>query len=365
MKILYYNAFILYNPNLIYKKEKINAISVLRKFNFIKEHITDDYIDMFAQSNFFYNKSAFLIDRTNANPFYITSLADKIPSEKNDTGLSFKELCLKRADELLSKGKRINIMWSGGIDSTLVLFCLMNRANDLSQLRVILTPDSILESGNMFDKLIKNKISFILNEKVGKKQYFNKKEFNNFNSNDEIITTGVVSDNLNSLLRLKFPLDEKLWHLNYEDVLIQFTNSNVLVIDFLNKSVKAFPKQIKTYIDFLKFYGFNFHWHKAKYKDLCGLDQKYFNSFDDYFCTEDFQRWSIWNKESNIIPNVLKLPQRNLIYELTDDKQYAYKKEKTMNGPTVFTNNDWLFLTEKGETIYSSYFFDKYLESIK
>jgi hypothetical protein len=148
-------------------------------------------------------------------------------------------------------------------------------------------------------------------------------------------------------------------------VLIQFTNSNVLVIDFLNKSVKAFPKQIKTYIDFLKFYGFNFHWHKAKYKDLCGLDQKYFNSFDDYFCTEDFQRWSIWNKESNIIPNVLKLPQRNLIYELTDDKQYAYKKEKTMNGATVFTNNDWLFLTEKGETIYSSYFFNKYLESIK
>ena len=70
------------------------------------------------------------------------------------------------------------------------------------------------------------------------------------------------------------------------------------------------------------------------------------------FDTNDFQRWSIWNKESNIIPNVLKKPQRDLIYELTSDKLYSYQKQKTMSGPGIFTNLDWAFLMDNGETIY-------------
>ena len=350
MKTLYYNGTLLYNDNVIWGKKKINVISLLKKINFIDENISDNYISLFKQANLFNNTTAHIVDRTNANPFYVNLLATKIPTEKNDTGLSFTNLCLKRADELLSKGKRINIMWSGGIDSTLVLFCLLNRTNDLSQLRVILSPDSILESGNMFDKLIKNKISFILYEKVGKKNFFNKKEFNNFDVEKELITGGNMSDHLNSILRLNIPYDEKYWHFNYEEILMQHTNKNV--IDFLNKSVRAFPKQIKTYIDFLKFYGFNFHWHKDKYKNHCETDNRYFKSFEYFFDTQDFQRWSIWNKESNIIPNVLKKPQRDLIYELTSDKLYSYQKQKTMSGPGVHTNLDWAFLMDNGETIY-------------
>jgi hypothetical protein len=237
-------------------------------------------------------------------------------------------------------------MWSGGIDSTVPLFSLIKNSPDLSQLRIILTPDSIAESGNIFDKHIKDKIDFILAPKCSKNQFYNRPEFKNFILGKEIVTSGCNGDNINSIQRITLPYEEKLWNLQYEEALSQFTSQKV--IDFLNKWVKFFPKKIKIYKDFLKFYGFNFHWHKAKYRDLCDFDQKYFNSFDDYFCTKDFQRWSIWNKESNIIPNVLKLPQRNLIYELTDDKQYSYKKQKTMSGPAFFTNNDWLFLTEKG-----------------
>lgn len=340
MNILYYNG------NLLYDK---NNLSLLKKLDFIKENISEEYINLFKDSNFFANKSACLVDRTEANPFFISLLSSKIPKEKNNTHLSFKQLCEKRSLELLHIGKRINIMWSGGIDSTTVLFSLINKVNDLSQLRVLLTPDSILESGNLFDLHIKDKVPFILETKVAKKCYFYKDEFDNFKIEREIITSGCLSDHLNSILRLNIPYDEKYWHFNYEEILMQHTNKNV--IDFLNKSVKAFPKEIKTYIDFLKFYGFNFHWHKEKYFPLVELDSKYFPCFNHFFDTYDFQNWSMWNKESDITPGVLKKPQRDLLYELTGDKLYSYGKNKGMSGPGVYTNNDWMFLLENGKTI--------------
>ena len=91
---------------------------------FIKENISEEYINLFKEANFFANKSLGFIDRTEANSFFIPLLLEKIPKEKNNIQLSFKELCEKRALELLHIGKRINIMWSGGIDSTVVALML-------------------------------------------------------------------------------------------------------------------------------------------------------------------------------------------------------------------------------------------------
>jgi len=333
MKIL------LYNRNLF----------EIDKINFINKNTTKDKISLFKEANFYINQTACLIDRTEANEFFIPIKILKIPYDKDNINKSFKQLCLERAEQLISKGKRINIMWSGGIDSTLALFCLMNKVNDKSQLRVILTPESIIESGNIFDKFIKNKINFILETKVARRCFFYKEEYENFNFNNEIITTGSGSDPLNSIMRLKIPYEEELWHLKYENVLSKFTNKNV--IDFLNKSIKKFPKKIKTYIEFLKFYQINYNWQRENYFNLVNLDSRYFNCFDNFFETDDFQKWSIWNDESNILTNTVKKPQRDLIYELTNDKLYSYNKIKGMSTFGVQTNNDWVFLMENGTTI--------------
>jgi len=338
MKILYYNRS-LFDQNKIISENK---------------NFTDEKINLFKEANFFANGSAALIDRTGANEFIVPIKLTEIPKDKDNCHKSFKQLCEERAIELLQKGKRINILWSGGIDSTVALFSLINKTNDPTQLRVILTPDSIAESGNIFDIHINNKIPFVLESKVAKKCYFYKDDYDNFDVNKEIFTSGCVSDHLNSIIRITLPYEEKLWHLQYEEALSKFTSKRV--IDFLNKSVKAFPKEIKTYIDFLKFYGFNFHWHKDKYYMVLGMDQKYVNCFDNFFDTDFFQKWSIWNNESTIIPNVLKKPQRDVIYELTGDKLYSYGKNKGMSSVGVYTNNNWIFLMENGSTInYSKY----------
>ena len=333
MKILYYNRS-------LYEQNKIVP------FN---KNFTNEQFNLFKEANFFANRTAALIDRTGSNQFIFPIKLTEIPKDKENYQKSFKQLCEERAIQLLKKGKRINILWSGGIDSTVVLFSLINKINDPSQLRVLLTPESIAESGNLFDLHINNKIPFVLEVQVAKKCYFIKDEFDNFNTDREIFTSGCVSDHLNSILRLTLPLEEKLWHLQYEETLNKFTTKNV--IDFLNKSVKAFPKEIKTYVDFLKFYGFNFHWHKDKYYMRIGMDSKYVNCFDNFFDTDAFQRWSLWNNESNIIPNVLKKPQRDVIYELTGDKIYSYGKNKGMSSLGAFNNNNWTFLMENGTTM--------------
>ena len=339
MKILYYNR------NLIFDKDQIQ---LLRYHNIIKQDISDEYISLFQDANFFFNPAASFIDRTGANEFFISMVISKIPKDKNNFNKSFKQLCHERAIQLIKTGKKINIMWSGGLDSTTVLFSLLKNANDLSQLRVILTPDSIAESGNLFDLHIKDKIDFVLEPKRAKKYFYEKPQFENFNVDKELITSGSLSDDLNSIIRLKIPYEEQYWHLNYEEVLSKYTNKKI--IDFLNKSVKAFPKEIKTYKDFLKFYGFNFHWHKEKYYILTGMDQKYFSCYKSFFDTDEFQKWSIWNNESDIMPNILKKPQRDMLYELTEDKIYSYDKGKGMAGPGLHEQNDWFFLLENGYT---------------
>jgi hypothetical protein len=346
MNILYYNRQLISYPE---------KIKLLRKFNIIKEDTTDEYIKLFEQANFCANPSAPLIDRTGGFDFYIPVKVSKMPQEKDNK--SFKQICEQRATELLSRGKRINIQWSGGIDSTTVLWSLINKANDISQLRVICTPDSIAESGNMFDLHIKDKIPFIMETKVGKKCYFYPDVFDTFETDREIITNGCLSDDLNSIIRLNLPLDNKYYDLQYEEVLSQTTNQKV--IDFLNKSVKKFPKEIKWYGDFLKYYGFNFHWHKEKYHNLVGLDPKYFSCFESFFDTDDFQKWAIWSDEADIRGDIKKKPQRDIVYELSGDKLYSYNKIKGMNGPGIHYNNDWYFLMENGHTFSEHQLYNK------
>lgn len=51
----------------------------------------------------------------------------------------------KRVQQLLSSGQRVNLMWSGGIDSTTVVTAFLKHTNNLQQIRVLYTPFSTYE----------------------------------------------------------------------------------------------------------------------------------------------------------------------------------------------------------------------------
>jgi hypothetical protein len=351
MKIKYYNSNIIFSN-----------IKLLRDLNIIKENITDDYIKLFKECNLSVNQTVSIIDRTEANKFFIPCIEHRIPKDNNNFNKSFKQICEERSIQLLNTGKRLNVFWSGGLDSTTVLFSLLNKANDLSQIRVILTSDSIIESGNMFDKLIKNKISYILNARNTREHFFKQKEFKDFDFNKELLITGTQLDNLYTILRLKIPTDMEYHHLQYEEKLSQHLNKNV--VDFFIKSVKQFPKEIKTYGDFLKFYCFAFHWHNAKYDLLINLDANYSKIIFSFFDIEDFEKWSLWSKESVITETKdflkTKIPQRNIVYELTNDKLYSFGKGKGMSAPHIQPKNNWFFLMEDDNTLTHSDLMNNY-----
>ena len=351
MKIKYYNSNILFSN-----------IKLLRDLKIIEENITDDYIKLFKECNLSVNQTVSIIDRTEANKFFIPCIEHRIPKDNNNFNKSFKQICEERSIQLLNTGKRLNVFWSGGLDSTTVLFSLLTKANDLSQIRVILTPASILESGNMFDKFIKNKISYILNVGNIREQFFKQKEFKDFDFNKELLLTGTQLDSLYTILRLKIPTDMEYHHLQYEEKLSQHLNKNV--VDFFIKSTKKFPKKIKTYGDFLKFYCFNFHWHKDKYTLKINLDPRYSNLINSFFDIEDFERWSLWSKESIITETKdflkIKIPQRNLLYELTGDKVYSFEKGKGISAPYISPENNWFFLMEDDTTLTHSDLMNNY-----
>ena len=337
MKIKYYNK------NIIFK-----CLPLLRQTGFIKEQFEDNYIKLFDQANFFYNYSGSIVDRTNANEFFIPFIQEpKIPKFKGDFNKSFKQICEERSIQLLNTGKKINILWSGGIDSTVVLFSLMNKANDLSQLKVILTIDSIMESGNMFDLLIKNKLEYTLHKnKINRQKFFNEE---NININNELIITGCAADELNTTKRLKIiPTDRKYDNLNYEDVMSPLLNKEL--IDFFKKSIQLYPTKVKYYKDFLRFYHMTYSMFYGLFSWYPYIDPKFLNIMDSFYAIEDFEKWCIWSDESSYTEKI-KIPQRNLIYELTGDKLYSDKKGKGMGNPTITFNNDWFFLTEDNVTI--------------
>ena len=58
------------------------------------------------------------------------------------TSSTFAELCQSRASQMISTGKKINLLWSGGADSSLVLLLLRQQGIDPDQLRILASVDS-------------------------------------------------------------------------------------------------------------------------------------------------------------------------------------------------------------------------------
>ena len=93
-----------------------------------------------------------LVDRTNSVqlPFKYKILREwKIPKES----LTFDEVIRKRVTELISYGEKINVCWSGGIDSTCMLVGFLKHADNLNQIRVLYSPFSTYENREFLELL--------------------------------------------------------------------------------------------------------------------------------------------------------------------------------------------------------------------
>jgi hypothetical protein len=288
-------------------------------------------------------------DRTGNVPHYLNIKSGLLQIPKVDSAFnkSFAECVEDRCKELLSLGKKINVVWSGGIDSTLVLCALLHFANDPSQIVVYGTYTSVLESGDFLEKRI------IPRGVEVKLKVSSRRDFDDCSS-DEIFVTGFFGNQLfgptdNFSVNSTVKTDISFFHHQFNgDPLEDYTKFvDPELHEFLLPCIKASPKKIETLRDLRWWLIFNFDWYTAEFATRVNTNQQ--NNQYHFFNTDDFQRYVLTTKEpfTKEVGNPLthRWVMRQLIEEWTGDSNYAWTKPK---GVSNLGNPDptWLLLLE-------------------
>jgi len=315
------------------------------------EFLVEDWQDIFKSCNKNkFSTNYYMYDRTGNIPHFLNIDENYCKIPTSICKKTFKEVAEERAKYLISLGKPINISWSGGIDSTFVLFCLYNYAEDKDQITVYGTYNSVIESGYMFDRYIKGRIKH--------KIKVNSSYKNNY-MDSGIYVTGALSNQLfqpgikysytrDTILDIKDTGFIKNNAFNNIDDVISDT-----VLDFIKPALNKFAKPIQTLQELRWYINFNFCWYNNSTHHKIAVNNPNIISFFD---TDEFQSWSIYNKDE---PSKIgdfsdeRWQIRDLIQEYTGDKLYSKRK---MKNTSVLSSLDetWLFLLSDYSNIYSS-----------
>jgi hypothetical protein len=291
-------------------------------------------------------------DRSGKIPHYLDmSSIHPMPSYDPTFNKSFYEVAEQRAKELIALDKQIKVCWSGGIDSTFVLLLLSKFATK-DQLLVYGSYASVIESGDVFDKFIKQNFNYKINV------YPNK--ITKEDKSDSIFVTGYQGNQLFGPTDNFFASERQVAFFHhtmgtketiYEDYR---KNVNPELLEFLQPSIDASPKKIETVCDLRWYCIFNMDWYNGLYFMKSEMNKLAFANTYHFFDTEDFQKWAIHTKEPFTKikgnPNTHRWQMREFIADcgLID---YSKNKSKAISN---FSSNEahWLFLLDNLENIY-------------
>ena len=342
MKIISYNPTTFSQTNQQEKLKDINLYNILMDNNF--------------------SKLSFLLDRTKSIPHFLDVDYSYSPIPVNNTYSDFNTVTKNRCLELLSLGKKINVAWSGGIDSTFVLLSLYHYANDPDQITVYGTYNSIIESGDFFDRFIKNKMNYSIKT--------NRLAVNNFTEQDCIYVTGAMSNQLftpglsynrnrDCLLKFKDKFDQgeqdkynedlaRMADRSYKDVLTDDC------LEFLTPSIMNSPKPINTLQELRWYTLFNYTWYSVLTSSLIGLDKSRSERIHAFFNTDEFQLWSIHNNDPATKTGDYsdeRWQLREAISDYTGDAYYSKHKKKFTSVLSPIPHN-WLYLLNDHTNVF-------------
>lgn len=166
-------------------KASIPYINGFKEYNYL--------IDI--NSIFSNNPSGDIVDRTQtlSMPFRLHVTRPWIIPSHND--LSLNECMTIRVNELVNVNEKINLFWSGGIDSTAVVVAFLLNSKNISQLRILYSTLSIKENPSLF--LTLKGIQQLEMVEFSGDVYLNQ-------NLDGIFVTGDAADDLTASLDLSF-----------------------------------------------------------------------------------------------------------------------------------------------------------------
>ncbi|MEM7774157.1 MAG: hypothetical protein AAF732_01005 [Pseudomonadota bacterium] len=283
-----------------------------------------------------------LIDRTRTlDQGFAYEVLDRIPSIP-DQAASMAELCDDRARRIVSEAKRtdrpINLLWSGGIDSTAACVALiraLQRDDKLSRLNIYYAPKSRREYRKFFHNHIKGKIERHKIHTVA--PVFEK---------DGLVVTGELGDQLfGSATALDLPISDlmKPWQSELPRLLTaRFASAHRAdtVVAYLSPQIARAPVPIPTLFECLWWLNFSLKWQPVSLRMIASHPIKSFQELQPnvahFFQTEDYQRWALVNPNMRIRDTwqSYKWPLRDYIFAFTGDRDYRdYKtKEPSLKG---------------------------------
>ena len=290
----------------------------------------------------FGNPLGLVQDRTRTLPHYL-KMSGWEPLPEYDSGFNrpFKELMYERAQEIIriADGKQINISWSGGLDSTTLLFVLMDVA-DLKQLKVFCNYNSIVESSVIYDRYLKGRIEVDLSLPVVSPKF-----------DKGIIITGYHGDSLfPNYSPYNSPLVETDFTRPWKDWL---TTEQINVIEPM---LENYPNKesIKTIPDYMSFVEINLKWQWAKTHKKRDQSKEIADRIYNFYETVDFQKWAIGNYELKYLNHekiTYKWTMRQLLKDLMKNSFYTDNKRICASHYDII-NPNWVMLLENGTNLY-------------
>ena len=290
---------------------------------------------------------------------------------------SLSDIMDDRAVELFqharSTGRRIYIMWSGGIDSTSVLTAFLKNISDYSILTVVYSEDSITENPSYWQNYILGKLdtAYVHDFKVSEE----------FFQRQGIVLTGDPADALfgpsmgmySGLIASGKHQENFLDHTNLIAFAIerygqQFIRDNDMQgfgrwysTKVTNNLLEVKPADVTSVADWWWWHYINLKWETSIWRPLVRCKSSHSESLSEhtiadfvastFFNTARFQQWSYSNRHRFIINNDVSTHKHEIkkyIYDFDHNDEYFNGKTKTMSLLNrnlkqfpVFVNWDW------------------------
>lgn len=269
----------------------------------------------------------------------------KLPVYDPSFGMSFTEVVDKRANEVMdaarSSNRKLAVMYSGGIDSTLILCSLLKNFSEAEikeRVVVLLSDYSVKENETFFYKFVSKKFNCVSSFRF---PYF-------LGHPDYITITGENADQLfgsqandqfaafTSYESLFEPVEQ------HEENIIEWFRGRVSderkqyaepIHNLFKKMNAAAPIKIDNVYNYFWWINFSIKWQSVYVRILPFTQNKdtlkIGDNYTTFFYTDDFQQWAMNNTDKFVAPEPgpgsIKMPSKKYILDVNGDVEYMKK----------------------------------------
>lgn len=287
-----------------------------------------------------------------------------------DSNITYEEAAVKRAKELIklseSSGKKIYLLYSGGIDSSTVLTSFINLLGideAVKKISIMMSNDSVIENPWMWNKIIRPHFKIINSKNFDLSSLREDVLYISGELNDQLFgATGPFKVNVKVAKKLGVPMedlvaDEEFLHTVFDMLNFSKSANDKWSKAFL-KSMENCPVKDGSFVTLAWWYGFTCKWINVKHRvfmfnamntDTFKIPETIVRNNIAFFDSTDFQLWAMNNKEPKHLGSFesFKYTAKKYVAELVGQeymeklKKLSFDKVLAMKKRTIAFDSDF------------------------